>query len=64
MTADPLVDTFARLPHRTFPGGRDELVAAVLEHEVEVLATGALALIDAAPTQTEAFLDAIEHQED
>lgn len=48
-------------PHRTFPGGRDELVAAVLEHEVEVLATGALALIDAAPTQTEAFLDAITH---
>ena len=44
--------------HRHFPGGREELVLATLEHRSEALASATADLIEAAPTAAEAVVEA------
>jgi AcrR family transcriptional regulator len=44
--------------HRNFPGGRDELVVAVLDREGEQMAIGMLQRIEAAGTAVDALVDA------
>lgn len=44
--------------HRHFPGGRDELVVAVLDREAELMISGMATRIEAAPSAFEALVDA------
>lgn len=44
--------------HRHFPGGRDELVVAVLDREGEQMAVGMLERIDAAASAVDALVEA------
>lgn len=47
--------------HRHFPGGRDELVMAVLDREADALATRMAELIDAAPSAADALVACTAH---